>query len=422
MTTHRNTNYIQESHILFKNAEFLGYNLADSFHQYAKLFVTEVLQKFEKTKTVSIICGLGGNGVDGVAIAQAFINKRINVKLFIIGRVTAATHPLFKSLIDELSRSKSNYLYIKQDAYADDIMQTDLLIESLVGTGLESEKLNKRFKDVVDRISHFTCPLIAVDIPVPHYSADAVYSINYPKVTNADVISVSYPEELELFCGPGEYYELWEPNTSSHKNKNGKVVILTDAREGDHDQILPYNDYPTNTSFVNIKELSKSKDIDDVLCQIEENIEETDVIACDFSSINMLEVALLEFLLKKYCNKKFVLDAISYRAVDPSLLKDKDITLIIQRDELPKVVGEKRKVSASLLEGDLKRFTMQHNFNVMSVGPKAFLYHFTGATKTVILSPSVSFEQLTRKLLHYTAAYAAKNDSWLALRASVVNV
>ena len=104
----------------------------------------------------------------------------------------------------------------------------------MVGTGLEKEVLNKRYKDVVARFSHFNSKIVAVDVPCPHYSPDTTLSLMYPKVENAEVIAIDIPAELEKYCGPGEKEFLWKPKRISHKAKNGQIIYFsTDSKLND---------------------------------------------------------------------------------------------------------------------------------------------------------------------------------------------
>lgn len=414
----RNEQNIKESKVLSRNAEFLGYDLSIYFKKFSQLFVIEVLKGFTKSESFSIICGLGGNGADGLGIARELIQKNKKVSVFIIGRPTQSDHPEFLKIYQELQNIKDENLKIYQDCYAKDIIQNDILIEALVGTGLVGAKLTKRYKDVIDRISHFTCPLIAVDAPSPHYSADFVYSINYPKVAEAITIPIAYPEELRLFCGPGEYEALWEPNTSSHKNKNGKVLFISDQVS-----TIPQNvfeEYPT-TLFIH--DFNKSnQNIEQVALNLEDNLNKSVSVLFDFDTINILNLSLIEFILKKYKNKKYILKPKLFTQLDSALLKNNEIVVILTQEEIAELLQEKRKVSPTLMEGDLKRFAINQNCFILSLGSKTFLYSPTGEHKIVKVNPSVSFENLRNLLASYTAAYAAKNDTWLALRACVVHV
>ncbi len=230
----------QKSRILYNNLSYLGYDLDEIYKKSAKLFLKILLEKYPNARDLIFVCGLGGNGLDALYIAEELekyyrdfksndgkeSNERnLKIRIYIPGRVNQSDSELFRNKFLELSKNKNINLF--QDVYAKDIPNGDLIIEALSGTGFEGDKLLKRSADVLRRIVHFSKPILAIDKAVPGYTPSLTISINYPKTKNALVIENIYPESLHSVIGPGELLEIKKPYLKSHKSKAGKIVFVT---------------------------------------------------------------------------------------------------------------------------------------------------------------------------------------------------
>lgn len=391
---------MQEAEIFWKNAQHLRVDLT----QYYLLFGREVAKKIaKKNRTYSIICGLEGNGADGLAIAGLLIEQDVRrINIYITGRVKNSDHPIFQFLFKNLSEIEDERLIIKQDCFAEDIEQSDYIVECMAGTGLSGTKLNKRYLDIVKRFSHFYSKKIAIDLPVFHYTPDTTYSLIYPKVDNAITVNIKIPENIELFCGPAELSALSKPSTTSHKNKNGKLLILDMENSLDIKLLSKIrSEYPIEIDIfsMNRKPLRKSA-INYILAEdLEEKLESCNSILVESIDTNFLTIALVEKIFTKYSNKKYVFSNSVFEKIQDHLSKIQNKVVIFDRNNA--------KFSN-------RRFIKENNLHVLFFG-----------VSTVLFSPYMDMRKVIgiqsnpKDLLYKTALYSTQNNLWLSLRASL---
>lgn len=410
---------LQKALINDVNFRFFGVDLDRLYASSGKLLSEKVVEMYGKSKSFSIICGLGGNASDGLSLAINLTKLNLQVSVYIIGRVSYSGSTIFKKLYTELDELKDNYnaLKIKQDCYADDIEQSDINIEAMVGTGLDGLKLNKRFQDCINRISHFKSILVAIDVPAPSYTPDLVISLNYPKIDNAITIEIPESKDVTYLCGPGEVKFLFNPKSKTHKLKNGKVLYVCSTTDtNDLEKISKtaksyacdlyiYNFNSTlkehkGLNFISDLEFEKYyADVDSVLIG---DIEESSVINTNF----------VKYIINTDKSKKLVLtwhildilDSFAY------LEELKDSILIMNRstvDNALKYYG--------ISERSLSQVTQT---NIFFAGFQNTLYSKDGEYK-INVNPKLANEVSLKTLSNIASVLLSKNDPWLTLKSSV---
>jgi NAD(P)H-hydrate repair Nnr-like enzyme with NAD(P)H-hydrate epimerase domain len=296
----------QKSRINYNNLTYLGFDLNEIYTKASKEFSRLIFEKYTDTRNVVMICGTEGNGLDGLYIAEDLIqrNEAIKVSIYIPGRVNQAESELFKTKYKEISSNRKVELH--QDIYAKDIPNADLIIEAIAGTGFEGESLYKRSADILKRIVHFSKPIVAIDKAVPGYKPDLTISLNYPKAKNSVVINDIYPESLNSVIGPGELLEIKKPYLKSHKNKSGKLLLIT-SRE-DTDRVEKLNEisksYPAEIEVLSIGNLF----IDYQPNSYKDKVERADVILVDKLETGDELVSLVVNKIIEDANEKVVVN------------------------------------------------------------------------------------------------------------------
>lgn len=122
------------------------------------------LSKYNK---FTIICGVGNNGSDGLAIARQLIMKNKSVDVYIMGDVRKGSEN-FKTYFNFLTNMDINYINIntKDDLYKlqSSLEENDLTIDALFGLGL-SRNIDDLYFDVISFTNHYSSHIISVDIP-----------------------------------------------------------------------------------------------------------------------------------------------------------------------------------------------------------------------------------------------------------------
>ncbi|MEO6729476.1 MAG: NAD(P)H-hydrate epimerase [Candidatus Dojkabacteria bacterium] len=402
------------SKILYTNAKNFGIDLVSLYKSSANLISKKIVESYGVEKHYSIICGLGGNGGDGFAIAEE-LSKTSKVTVYLVGRSNNIEDPVAFDLWNNLKRSKSPNLILKQDCYAEDITSTDVVIECLIGTGLVGKKLNKRFGDIIKRISHFKKITLAIDAPSPSYKPDLTISLIYPKTQDAEVVNIDLPKELTMYPGPGEVEVLFKAKKHSYKAKNGKLLYIYNSdTKTNLEKIIRYSeDYYVHVNIYSLKSNPKQLEGENISYINEEDLEESiissDTIFLDeFSGESLLNKAIISEILN-YTDKKFILSNSSIRFIPEEKLKPiKEKVFILNKDTLSiDTKGEK----------GYKRTAIELAANIIVPSIQSYLYSNTGEFRLDI-SGKLFNKELQQELLCLTAVLSTKNDIWLSLRAA----
>lgn len=115
----------------------------------------------------TIICGVGNNGGDGLAVARHLVLKNKQVDLFIIGDLDKGTND-FRINLNILKSMEIGFTHITRD---EDLAQlkkslekNDLIIDSIFGIGL-TRRVEGLYKEVISLINHKSKKILSVDIP-----------------------------------------------------------------------------------------------------------------------------------------------------------------------------------------------------------------------------------------------------------------
>lgn len=122
---------------------------------------------FKSFQKVGVICGVGNNGGDGLAIGRQLLIMGIEVEFFIIGDTDKATtdFAINYEILQKLDAKFKNFSNEFEFARDRDIFSDcDLLVDAIFGIGL-SRTVNGFFYEVIEYINSLEKPIYSVDIP-----------------------------------------------------------------------------------------------------------------------------------------------------------------------------------------------------------------------------------------------------------------
>ena len=395
-----------EHDIFFYNLKYSGVDLTEYYILAGKLMAENLIRDFPNKKNISIVTGLGGNSADGLAIGlELSKHKDLNLKVYVVGRINKFENPASKLIFDKL---KETQVIIKTDIYANDIETSEIFVEALVGTGIEGTKLNKRFKDVVKKFTTFKSIRIAVDVPTPHYNPDKVYSLQYPKVTNAEVIPINFPTDFYSIFGPGEYESLMKPNSFTHLSKNGKVLVFSDEDikvENDENFAVEVNTY----SFLSISNSKFSQD------SLKEYVETSRVLVFGDIKDSLISYSTLKYILENL-KKTFIFFGNSIHLYNSTInLQGLNNTLfLVDHTNVGGLVDIK---SEGGVLSSLKKFSLENNCIIMYLGVNTYLIN-TGTEVISLQIGNVFTKDFIQKLAVYIASYSTENSIWVSLKSA----
>lgn len=130
---------------------------------------TKKLKHSLKYAHITVVCGPGNNGGDGLVIARRMSKLANGVTIFLTepleklspeSRINLERLPLDEVKIDVLSSFES-LVHLKSVAE-----KTDIIVDCVFGTGLDSRPLQEKYRNVIDIINNARkAEVIAIDIP-----------------------------------------------------------------------------------------------------------------------------------------------------------------------------------------------------------------------------------------------------------------
>jgi len=111
---------------------------------------------------VKIVCGLGDNGGDGLAIARMLQPLGYDLEVYVV-KYSDTTSENFQINLKRLERQLT-INYIENERVILDFAENDIVVEALLGSGL-SRPIEGLLKSVIERINRSEATVISVDMP-----------------------------------------------------------------------------------------------------------------------------------------------------------------------------------------------------------------------------------------------------------------
>lgn len=241
----------EEMRILELNAEYLGVTHS-MLMQNAGREVARVVTKTSKVagKHIAIVCGLGGNGGDGMVAARYLEEAGAAVDVYLLGdekvirnKDTLHNWEILNNLHDILSAELPTESAVKSCRA---IKEADILIDGIMGFGLRS-RLREPLLTAVKLINKSSGIKYSIDIPSGIDSetgrvhgaavkADHTIALHAPKmgmteakefVGKLHIVSIGIPKEATYNCGPGDLRPFKQMrDLYAKKGDFGRVLIV----------------------------------------------------------------------------------------------------------------------------------------------------------------------------------------------------
>eukprot|EP01029_Cantina_marsupialis_P005648 TRINITY_DN16167_c0_g2_i1.p1 TRINITY_DN16167_c0_g2~~TRINITY_DN16167_c0_g2_i1.p1 ORF type:complete len:462 (-),score=76.07 TRINITY_DN16167_c0_g2_i1:1300-2685(-) len=118
----------------------------------ASSLAQEIEKNFENGSSVLIVCGVGNNGADGIALAR-LLYKKYDVKLYIPFELKSSMAKLQLKRVDLLGLQRVQILE-----------ECDIVVDCLFGSGLNKD-LNEESINIIKKLNSFNSFKLACDIP-----------------------------------------------------------------------------------------------------------------------------------------------------------------------------------------------------------------------------------------------------------------
>ena len=359
----------EEMRILELNAEYFGVTHSMLMQNAGREVARVITSTFHvKGKRVVILCGLGGNGGDGLVAARYLDESGAHVEVYLLGHEnnirnedTLENWEILHNLHGIPSLELTTETEVKS---CKSIGAADVLIDGIMGFGLRS-RLREPLLTAVKLINKSSAIKYSIDIPSGIDSetgevhgvavkADHTIALHAPKsgmtknpeyAGKVHVVSIGIPREASYIVGPGDLRRFDQPRPSlSRKGDFGKVLVVggSDVYSG-APALTGMAALRTGTDLVSIlapepvtaairayspnlmvtslgTQILTSESIDQVLDQADEN----NVVALGpglgvDQQTKLAVIAIVEQLVKR--NKSLVIDADGLKAITGSGIK-----------------------------------------------------------------------------------------------------
>ncbi len=140
----------------------IGIPAPELMENAAKALLDTIMKLDGKLKKTLIVCGVGNNGGDGLALARLLLAKKQEVHVCVVGDCSKGTES-FKMQINRLDTlsvrfiTKEELLSIENNIY-------DIVVDALFGVGLSREIIGD-YARIIEKCNALTGYKLAVDIP-----------------------------------------------------------------------------------------------------------------------------------------------------------------------------------------------------------------------------------------------------------------
>lgn len=123
--------------------------------------------ELDKNNVFTVVCGIGNNGADGLAVARQLIARDKIVHIFIVGDANRGTEAfnLNKDILEAM-QVELNYLFEESDLdkFTKYLKISDSVVDCIFGIGV-NRKINGLFRSVIDCLNKNSKCIHSVDLP-----------------------------------------------------------------------------------------------------------------------------------------------------------------------------------------------------------------------------------------------------------------
>jgi NAD(P)H-hydrate epimerase len=174
----------------------------DLMERASRAFVSNFIQHFAISyKKIVVVCGLGDNGGDGLAIARMLYDLGYEVEVIIIN-YSARQSANFKVNLERL-KNKINPEWINDRSRIHNFQSNSLVIDAILGAGL-SRPLEGVIKSVVEKLNGSKAEIVAVDIPTGLFAdsinekGDIIIKATYTITFHTPKLAFVLPQNAEF--------------------------------------------------------------------------------------------------------------------------------------------------------------------------------------------------------------------------------
>ncbi len=154
-----------------------GIQTHELMERASRVFNDWFVEKFTtKFQHISIVCGTGNNGGDGLCIARHLIERGYQVNIIIVGEHANSGSNDFQYNLRKLKNTGFNAMSFFNETPPSFLTENDCIIDAIFGTGL-NRRPQGIYAKAIESINHSKANVVSVDIPSGLFSDQLTDSI-----------------------------------------------------------------------------------------------------------------------------------------------------------------------------------------------------------------------------------------------------
>jgi ADP-dependent NAD(P)H-hydrate dehydratase / NAD(P)H-hydrate epimerase len=162
-----------------------------------------LIKNIPPRKTVSVFCGTGNNGGDGLAISRLLSAKGYPVDVFLFGEMDRLSQSCRINYDRALAAGMTVRIISEEKKLPDP--GHDVVIDALFGSGL-TRPLTGFFASIIDHLNKKSKVIISIDVPSGMFCDASVAGVKKPAVVQADHTLTFSPPKFAFFFPENEKY------------------------------------------------------------------------------------------------------------------------------------------------------------------------------------------------------------------------
>jgi hydroxyethylthiazole kinase-like uncharacterized protein yjeF len=180
-----------------------GISSVELIERAASQCATHIIGHYPIDTPFVLLCGMGNNGADGLALARILMQHGYGIKVFVLQHRNEHT-PENKSHLNKLLRIDAALVeYLQPETFLADLPEQVVLIDAILGTGL-SRHVTDWLADFFAHINHLPNKKIAIDIP-SGMPADHVSTGEVAMIAAHETLSFQFYKRSFLHPETGAY-------------------------------------------------------------------------------------------------------------------------------------------------------------------------------------------------------------------------
>lgn len=188
-----------------------------------------VREKWPHSRRMAVVCGAGNNGGDGYVVARLALEAGMEVRVYALSDIASLRGDARSAC--QAFQSAGGKIQAGMPA---DFGQTELIVDAMLGTGLDREVTGKYAKSI-EAVNRFSGPVLAIDIP-SGLQADTGFPLGQAvrAAHTATFIGLKqglFTGEAADYCGEISYADLDVPR-AVHESVTPSATLLRPFSKG----------------------------------------------------------------------------------------------------------------------------------------------------------------------------------------------